>query len=353
MDNLTCSQRFQGGDGDPMKNVRMAILSATGTARKRTIPAVREGGICEIVGIQGRDESKLAALAKQYSIRYHSSDPLQLLDQAQPDVVFIASPPMMHRAQIETCIARKIPVLCEKPLVLHSAEASSLQTLIRSSSVPFAVAHHLRHQSGVAMLRNMITAGGLGDLRRVSMQWGFWLKSDAPNAQWKLNPESGGPDAFYDVGIHAIDLLLYLLPPPTEVAAISRRSRFCMTRDNVSALVLCGSTIVEMNASQSLRFSGNALSLDFEQGTVHVPNAFSESAFAEMKIVTSSGVTVNAFEKANLYAEEVRDFISLIEGKQARGTTIEEACQAIQILEAITLSYKTGRTVSLTAEMER
>ena len=70
-----------GGDGNPMKNARMAILSATGTARKRTIPAVREGRICEIVGIQGRDESKLAALAKQYSIGYRSSDPVQLLAQ--------------------------------------------------------------------------------------------------------------------------------------------------------------------------------------------------------------------------------------------------------------------------------
>src|SRR5262249_44235412 len=144
-----------GGNGDSMQNTRMAILSATGTARKRTIPAVYEGGICEIVGIQGRDELKLAALAKQYSIRHCSTDPKQLLDQAQPDFVFIASPPMLHREQIEMCIARKIPVLCEKPLVLHSADALGLQSLVHSSKVLFALAHHLRHQSGVAMLRHL------------------------------------------------------------------------------------------------------------------------------------------------------------------------------------------------------
>lgn len=330
-----------------MKNARMAILSATGTARKRTIPAVREGGICEVVGIQGRDESKLASLAKQYSICCHSSDPVQLLDQTQPDFVFVGSPPRMHREQIELCIARKIPVLCEKPLALDSADALSLQSLVRGSSVPFALAHHLRHQTGVAMLRNLIAARGMGDLRRLSMQWGFWLDSAAPNAQWKLNPVSGGADAFYDVGVHAIDLLLHLLPHPSKVAAMSHHSRFRTTRDHVSALMLCGDTIVEMNASQSLKFSANALTLDFEQGTVHVPNAFSESAFTEVKIVTSSGMTVNGLEKTNLYAEEVRDFISLIEGKRSRGTTIDEACLAIQILEAIVLSYNAGRTVLL------
>src|SRR5262249_9792132 len=159
--------------------------------------------------------------------------------------------------------------------------------------------------------------------------------SNASNALWKLNPASGGPDAFYDVGVHAIDLLIYLLPRPSQVTVMSRHSRFHATRDNVSALILCGDAIVEMNASQSLRFSGNALILNFEEGMVHIPNAFSEKAFKEMKIVTSSGVTVRGFEETNPYGEEVRDFISLIDGKQSCGTTIEEACLAIQILEAI------------------
>jgi predicted dehydrogenase len=141
--------------------------------------------------------------------------------------------------------------------------------------------------------------------------------------------------------------ILHLLPYPIEVAAMSRRSRFRTTRDNVSVLMLCADVIVEMNASQSLRFSGNALTLDFEQGTVHVPNAFSESAFTEMKVVTSSGTTLNEFKKTDPYGEEVKDFISLLEGRDSCGTTIDEACLAIKILEAITLSYNTGRTVSL------
>jgi hypothetical protein len=48
-----------------MNDVRRAIIAATGTARKRVIPAVREGGLCTIAAIDGRDEAKLAALANQ------------------------------------------------------------------------------------------------------------------------------------------------------------------------------------------------------------------------------------------------------------------------------------------------
>ncbi|MGO9434241.1 MAG: hypothetical protein ACLP00_08090 [Terracidiphilus sp.] len=46
-----------------MNDVRMPIIAATGTARKRVIPAVRDGGLCTITAIHGRDEAKLAALA--------------------------------------------------------------------------------------------------------------------------------------------------------------------------------------------------------------------------------------------------------------------------------------------------
>ena len=46
---------------------RMAIVAATGTARKRVIPVVRERQLCTIVAIHGRDPHKLAAIAAQYS----------------------------------------------------------------------------------------------------------------------------------------------------------------------------------------------------------------------------------------------------------------------------------------------
>jgi hypothetical protein len=44
-------------------DVRMAIIAATGTARNRVIPAVREQNLCAIEAIHGPDPGKLAALA--------------------------------------------------------------------------------------------------------------------------------------------------------------------------------------------------------------------------------------------------------------------------------------------------
>jgi hypothetical protein len=50
---------------------RMAIVAATGTARKRVIPAVRERQLCTIVAIHGRDPQSLRLLP--LSTRYHTT----------------------------------------------------------------------------------------------------------------------------------------------------------------------------------------------------------------------------------------------------------------------------------------
>jgi predicted dehydrogenase len=54
-----------------LKGLRMAILAATGTARKRVIPAVRAQDLCTIAAVHGRDRNKLAALAKENSIPHY------------------------------------------------------------------------------------------------------------------------------------------------------------------------------------------------------------------------------------------------------------------------------------------
>lgn len=330
-----------------MTDLRMAIISATGTARKRLIPAVRARKLCSIVAVHGRDCGKLAALASEHSIPQFFLDAEKMLDETKPDFVFIGSPPPLHREQIQMCIERDIPVLCEKPLCLTSVEAQALRSLMTSRQTPLRIAHHLRHQRGIAVVRDLIARGSYGRLCRVAMQWGFWLNEAAGNATWKLDPNTGGPNCFYDAGVHAIDMMLHLLPAPTKVTAIAQRSRFPLAVDNISASILCENVIVELSASQSLKCPVNALTFDFEQATIHVPHAMSEKSFGKMQILSPSEATVEEFEEASLYANEVEDFIRLLKGEVSLGTTLEEACEAIRVLEAITKSYSKGRTINL------
>jgi predicted dehydrogenase len=327
--------------------MRLAILSATGTAHKRIIPAIRELGLCEIVAIHGRNEPALAALAREYAIPLCFVDADAMLTAVKPDFGYNASPPGLHREHIQLCLEHGTPALCEKPLCLSVADAEFISSLVGAGTTPVRIAHHLRHQPGVAAVRELIYGGKLGRLRRVSMQWGFWLDESASNAVWKLEPTMGGPNAFYDAGIHVIDLLIHLLPYPSRVAAVAGPSRFKNTMDDVSVLLSCGDVVAELNASQSMAFARNQLSLDFEDGSVAIPHAFGETAFTVMEITSRSGKSFERFEDVNLYAEEIRDFIQLLQGGRTVGTTTDDARRGMRVLEAITESYTNGTVVDL------
>ena len=54
-----------------------------------------------------------------------------------------------------------------------------------------------------------------------------------------------------------------------------------------------------------------------------------------MEIVSSSGRTTHQFEAVNPYRKEVEDFITLLKGGTSVGTSIEEACRSVRVLEAI------------------
>lgn len=330
-----------------MKRKRVAIISATGTARKRTIPAIRAGGLCDIVGIHGRDATKIATLAKEHDIPEYSTSVGELLERVRPDFVFIGSPPHLHREHIQLCLEHRVPALCEKPLALTSAEAALIETAAVNAGVVIRIAHHLRHQPAVRVLRSLIEEKSAATLHRASMQWAFWLNDAAPNASWKLNPSTGGPNAFFDAGIHAVDLMLHLLPPPTLVTALAARTRFADIDDTVAALIQCGSTLVEISSSHAIRYPRNDLVLDFEDCTIAAPRLFGESALTSLSITTGDGVSEQTFPPVNPYGEEVKDFIALLDGEPSFATTPHEAYRGVQVLEAIHQSYLNGTAVDV------
>lgn len=330
-----------------MNRKRIAIISATGTAQKRTIPAIRARDLCDIVGIQGRSVEKIEGLAKQYSIPFHAVDVATLLDKVRPDFAFIGSPPFLHLEQIRQCAERKISVLCEKPLCLTVQEAKEIARLVSRSGIELRLAHHLRHQPAIAEVRDLVRRKTLGSPRRASIQWAFWVRDEAPSTEWKRDITKGGQHAFFDSGIHAIDLMLHIMPPPRKVAAFGVKSKFVNSFSTVSAIVDCGDAITELSTSQATRFPQNALTVDCESGTIDIRHALAETQIREIEITTTTGTETKAFDANNPYGEEVADFVRLLNGEQTAATTIDEAVRGVQILAAITDAVDTGKAIAL------
>ena len=105
------------------------------------------------------------------------------------DAVIVATPPATHGPLLRELVAKKIPVLLEKPLCLDLNEAVSLQECVTQSNVPVLIDHtQLFHPAYEALTKKLHTAGppkfiyaegmALGPFRDdVSMMWD-WAPHD-------------------------------------------------------------------------------------------------------------------------------------------------------------------------------
>ncbi|MCO6487083.1 MAG: Gfo/Idh/MocA family oxidoreductase [Phaeodactylibacter sp.] len=322
-----------------MDKTRIAITGATGTALKRTIPALQHSGLCEVTAIQGRNEEKLRAAAGQYGIPHYFLSAEEMLQLVSCELVFIGNPPFMHFESIRTALQYGKAVLCEKPLAANYEEGRRIAELaVENKGIPFGVAHHLRHQKAIADVKNWIQSGEIGRVLNVWCQWGFFMNIDVPKAAWKLNPRKAGAGTFSDNGIHVVDLILHLFGPPQGVFGKSRKIRFGRTCDDESAMLVYDDKTVFLSASQSMKHPGNHLLIYGTEGSIEVFGGMGEGSIERVELKNGNGHQSLTYEKENLYGNEVEDFVSahfLSREKVPVGASLEEALMSLKIIDLI------------------
>jgi predicted dehydrogenase len=328
---------------------RIGILAGTGTARKRTIPALQGSTTCRVSVVHGRNADRLRQVADlDPTIRLTSSERAFAELRDDYDVVYIASPPFLHRAHLELAAELGKPVICEKPLVARREDLAAVLELIEAHAPPFMVAHQVRHQPAVADVRKLLESGRLGAPVAASLQWCFPMNHQAPNARWKLDPALGGSNAMFDAGVHAIDLAVLLFGVPDRVGAVAHRVRSKDVLDAVTAVLDYAQFSVTVLASQSASSLGNDLRITFERSTLRAEGLLGEQALHAIDIAGESGVERLTYEPVNLYRAEVEDFCrSLRDGSTAIGTSAADAAATSRILFAVEDALDTGRMIGL------
>jgi myo-inositol 2-dehydrogenase/D-chiro-inositol 1-dehydrogenase len=119
------------------------------------------------------------------------------------DGVLICAPTNQHVAVVTEVAAAGMPILCEKPCGLDSAQAAVAAQVAAAAGVPLQVAYWRRYVPQLQALRERVLGGDLGVVHLVSCyQW----DESPPPASFRLS--SGG--IFIDMGVHEFDQMRWL-----------------------------------------------------------------------------------------------------------------------------------------------
>jgi predicted dehydrogenase len=163
----------------------------------------------ELTVLCGRDTSAVEAAAARFGWRETATDWREVIARDDIDVVDISSPGDTHRDIALAALAAGKHVLCEKPLANTLAEAEEMTAA--AAAVLSMVGFNYRRTPALALARNLVAEGRLGQIHHVRAQYlQDWIVDPAFPLVWRLQKDKAGSGALGDIGAHVVDLATFL-----------------------------------------------------------------------------------------------------------------------------------------------
>jgi predicted dehydrogenase len=131
---------------------------------------------------------------------------LEELLALEPDGLVVATPSALHAEQAIAALRAGVPVFCQKPLGRDAAEAEAVVEAARRAGVLLGVDLSYRDTAAARALRAELPA--LGDVYAADL---VFHNAYGPDKPWFYDRELAGGGCLLDLGIHLVDLALWLL----------------------------------------------------------------------------------------------------------------------------------------------
>nr|MDQ2732498.1 Gfo/Idh/MocA family oxidoreductase [Armatimonadota bacterium] len=253
-------------------------------------------------------------------------------------------------------------VLCEKPLAVNAGEGAEMVAAARVAGRQLGVALNVRFGAGAQAVKRFIDDGRLGEVyyarahalrRRGIPGWGLFTQKDK---------QGGGP--LIDIGVHILDLTLWLMGHPKPVAVSGTYRQDFGKRKDILGLMGQWDTenfTVEDFAVGFVRFD-NGATLVLESS--FVANIESD-VFNTQLFGTEGGCTLSPakmfFEKNKTLVDvtpvslpnvathtaEIRHFVDAILNDTPVYVTGEQGAMVTRIIDGIYKSSESGKEVKI------
>lgn len=200
------------------KKLRIGIIGSGGIAQgchMRGYAAIPE--LCEIVATCDVNPETAKKAAEKFDVPNTYTDYNEMLKKENLDAVSVATPNKYHKQPTIDALKAGVHVLCEKPLGMNADECREMCAAARESGKILQVGLQSRFNGPSRWLKTYIDGGNMGDIyfaraqalrRRGVPGWGVFIDKEL---------QGGGP--LIDIGVHILDLTLFLMGYPKPVSA--------------------------------------------------------------------------------------------------------------------------------------
>jgi 1,5-anhydro-D-fructose reductase (1,5-anhydro-D-mannitol-forming) len=329
------------------------LVGAGRHAGNRVAPAILAAPNARLVGVVGRQVATAEAFAERFGSRAYPSLEALLADPAV-QAIYLVTPNDQHAPATIQAAAADRHVLTEKPMALSPAECRAMVEACRAAGVKLGVGFHLRQHPAHQQVRQLLAEGAVGEPTFARVQWA--INRRTVREGWWGRPEQAGAGIMYGTGVHAIDLLRFVLGREVEAVAAWTDATPAQPLDSrvLALLRFSGGLEVMLTSARAFGVPDNDLVIHGPDGRLRTQDTVWEDLGGTLEVTSVS--TPNASQRFSypdaasdlrLYADQVERFGRAILGDGEPSATGLDGLAAAQVTAAIQRSSATGRTVQI------
>jgi len=348
--------------------IKLGMIGAGGIAQSVHAKALQTlSREIEVIAVSDVNKEAAEGLAEKVGASDVFTDYRQLLKIHDLDAVLITTPNFLHATIAVEALESGKHVLCEKPLAIDSMEAMEMVQVAKEQGKILMTALNNRYRDDISHLKTRIDQGELGDIYHAKCGW--VRRAGIPGwGGWFTNQTLSGGGPLIDLGVHMLDVTLYLMGDPKVIAVSGATYRQFGDKSHSRTWGVAdpnGVFTVEDYATGFLRLeNGATIQLD----TSWAANIEKESIYLHLlgnqsglKLTNESGITLFKEHNGHLYDEKVpigfddhkarvnmwKHFATCVETNQSPLSSGERGYALNQMIEALYLSSQEQREIRL------
>jgi predicted dehydrogenase len=342
------------------KKVRIGIVGAGNIGRCHA-DSLQDTTGGEIAAICDVHEGRAKALAKKIEAPQVYTDYRDMLATGNVDAVWVCTPNNLHMPIALAAIRAGMDVVCEKPIAMNAREARRMVAAADAAKKILMIAQSSRYTSAAQYLKKLAQAGDFGDIYYGKA---LWLRRSGIPRGWFQDAKQAAAGPLIDLGVHAIDLLWWLMGQPKPVSAFGVTFDYLGTTGQGMGDWGVGYNPAKFSVEDMIgamvRFEdGRALSIDISwaahTGDLYWLRFFGTKGGAEIHpktvVYRMDGDTKVDSEPllrtTNQYAVEDQHFIDCIRNRRQPISSGSQAVVVMEMLDAIGAAARTGRMAAV------
>lgn len=189
--------------------LRLGFLGTGWIGRKR-MEAMLSTGKAGAVAICDPN-SEMAAQARALAPDAQLVGSLDEMLECEPDGVVIATPSALHAMQCVQALHAGAAVFCQKPLGRNATEVAAVLDAAERADRLLGVDLSYRHTAAMQAIRERARGGDLGEVFAADLTF---HNAYGPQSGWFWDPQLSGGGCLIDLGVHLVDLALWMFDFP-------------------------------------------------------------------------------------------------------------------------------------------